>query len=163
SFVADGFVVPEAKSNVAWVDHDTLLVGTNWGAGTLTASGYPFVVKRWQRGTPLSAAQEVHRGAATDVRLSPFTADDVDGRHYVLLNRGETFFEGTTFLMQADGPHQLTLPRKSTIRDAFHGRFIVTLEQAWSIGGHDYPIGSLLAVNIASATTPNPNIELIYT
>src|SRR5262249_38076166 len=45
SFVEGGFVVPEAKSNLSWLDRDTLLVATNYGAGTLTQSGYPFVLK----------------------------------------------------------------------------------------------------------------------
>ncbi|MDP7290628.1 MAG: S9 family peptidase, partial [Verrucomicrobiota bacterium] len=52
-FVEDGFLLPEAKSGIAWLDRDTLLVGTDWGSGSLTASGYPRIVKRWRRGTPL--------------------------------------------------------------------------------------------------------------
>ena len=34
-------------------NHDTVLVGTDFGAGSLTDSGYPRVVKRWRRGQPL--------------------------------------------------------------------------------------------------------------
>jgi prolyl oligopeptidase len=30
----------------------------------MTESGYPFVVKRWTRGTPLASATEVLRGAS---------------------------------------------------------------------------------------------------
>src|SRR3546814_15830490 len=44
-FVEGGFILPEAKSDVAWADRDTLLVATDYGAGTLTASGYPRIVK----------------------------------------------------------------------------------------------------------------------
>src|SRR5215510_6438643 len=44
-FVADGFTVPEAKSRVAWKDKDTLYIGTNFGDGSLTKSGYPRIVK----------------------------------------------------------------------------------------------------------------------
>ena len=54
-FVADGFKLPEAKSRVAWRNRDTLYVGTDFGAGSLTISGYPRVVKEWKRGTPISA------------------------------------------------------------------------------------------------------------
>ena len=70
-FVEDGFVTPEAKQGGAWAGPDTLLIATDWGEGTLTNSGYPFIVKRWQRGTPLEMAEELIRG---DV-------DDVGGRH----------------------------------------------------------------------------------
>ena len=50
-FVADGFELPEAKSQNSWVDPDTLLVGTDFGADSLTESGYPRMVKRWRRGS----------------------------------------------------------------------------------------------------------------
>ena len=33
--------LPEAKSQLAWVDADTVLVGTDFGADSLTESGYP--------------------------------------------------------------------------------------------------------------------------
>ena len=58
-FVAGGFSLPEAKSRVSWRDEDTLWVGTDFGPGTLTASGYPRLVKLWKRGTPLSEAKTV--------------------------------------------------------------------------------------------------------
>mgnify|MGYP001486199103 CR=1 FL=1 len=45
-FVDGGFALPEAKSGVTWLDRDTLLVGTNWGDGSLTESGYPRIAKR---------------------------------------------------------------------------------------------------------------------
>ena len=45
SFVKDGFALPEAKSSVTWIDKDTLMVGTHWGEGSLTASGYPRITR----------------------------------------------------------------------------------------------------------------------
>ena len=38
-FVTDGFVLPEAKCEVGWLDGDTVLVGTDFGPGSLTDSG----------------------------------------------------------------------------------------------------------------------------
>jgi len=58
---ADGFQLPEAKSRIGWEDEDTVLVGTDFGPGSLTDSGYPRVIKRWRRGQPLTDA--VRRGA----------------------------------------------------------------------------------------------------
>ena len=64
-FVEHGFVLPHSKQNVGWLDKDTLLVARDWGAGTMTKSGYPFVVKLWKRGQPLDQAKEVFRGTRT--------------------------------------------------------------------------------------------------
>src|SRR5262249_61677222 len=52
-FVQGGFYLPEAKSEVAWRTRDRLYVGTDFGAGSLTASGYPRIIKEWNRNTPL--------------------------------------------------------------------------------------------------------------
>src|ERR1700722_14877523 len=38
-FIADGFALPEAKSQIGWADPDTGLVGTCFGADSLTESG----------------------------------------------------------------------------------------------------------------------------
>lgn len=68
-----GFVLPEAKSNVAWQSRDVLLVGTDFGDGeSMTDSGYPRTVREWRRGTPLGSAVEVYRGEKTDVSVSGY-------------------------------------------------------------------------------------------
>lgn len=66
AFVAKGFDIPEGKHRIAWLDADTLLVATDFGAGSLTESGYPFIVKSLKRGQNLSEATEVYRGSAKD-------------------------------------------------------------------------------------------------
>src|SRR5213592_1212230 len=53
-FVAGGFTIPEAKTSATWVDDSTLLVGTNFGPGSMTTSGYARIIKLWRLGTPLS-------------------------------------------------------------------------------------------------------------
>src|SRR5204863_1429229 len=44
SFVADGFVLPEAKSQASWVDDDTLLLASAHG-GDVPTSGYSRTVR----------------------------------------------------------------------------------------------------------------------
>ena len=41
TFVSDGFSLKEAKLRIAWRDHNSLLVGTDTGEGSLTTSGLP--------------------------------------------------------------------------------------------------------------------------
>src|SRR3979411_3269872 len=53
SFVADGFVLPEAKSSAGWVDENNLLVASPLGgAAFATQSGYARTVRRRARRTP---------------------------------------------------------------------------------------------------------------
>ena len=39
-FVAGGFTLPEGRHNVAWEDENTVLVGTDFGDGSLTNVGF---------------------------------------------------------------------------------------------------------------------------
>lgn len=51
--------LPGAKSRIAWRDEDSVFVGTDFGPGSLTDSGYSRVAKEWRRGTPLASATTV--------------------------------------------------------------------------------------------------------
>jgi prolyl oligopeptidase len=69
-FVKDGFVLSEAKTNVAWKDKDHLYVATDFGPESMTTSSYPRIVKEWQRGTPLSSAMTVHEVKSDDMTVA---------------------------------------------------------------------------------------------
>lgn len=69
TFVDNGFTLPEAKSDVSWLDRDTLLVGTDLGADSVTTSGYPVEVRVWRRGELLVEAPVVFRGEPDDVAV----------------------------------------------------------------------------------------------
>jgi prolyl oligopeptidase len=148
TFVAGGFVSPESKQDTAWLDADTLLIGRDWGEGTLTESGYPFVVKAWKRGTPLSAAREVFRGAKTDVADQPMVLRDADGRvQAALVLRAVSFFETEHHLITDNGTVKLPLPLKSTLRGLVDGQLIFTLQQDWPAQG--LKTGDLAAYDLA--------------
>ena len=66
-WVEDGFILPEGKHRLEWLDRDTLLVATDFGDGTLTESGYPLHRQdRSKRGQTLAQATEVYRGEQGD-------------------------------------------------------------------------------------------------
>ncbi|MBY0566901.1 MAG: prolyl oligopeptidase family serine peptidase [Hyphomonadaceae bacterium] len=131
SFVEGGFVVPEAKSSVAWLDRDTLLVATDWGPGTMTESGYAMVVKRWRRGTALSTATEVMRGQTSDVGVFIGVFQDTDGSRLPVAYEANTFFETSYWRLDAATPQQINLPAKSSIVGLFRGNLVFTLNEAW--------------------------------
>src|SRR6185295_14473977 len=66
AFVDGGFKLPEGKHSITWLDQDTLLIATDFGQGTLTESGYPYIVKSLKRGQTLARATELYRGEAGD-------------------------------------------------------------------------------------------------
>ncbi|HYK41612.1 MAG TPA: prolyl oligopeptidase family serine peptidase [Thermoanaerobaculia bacterium] len=144
AFVSGGFSLPEAKSNVAWRDADTLWVGTDFGPGSLTASGYPRFVKLWKRGTPISAARTVFECRPEDVGASGRTLIQSDGR-YDLVSRTPAFFRQETFLLLGDRLVKIDLPEDARIRGFFRDRILFSLRSDWTAGGKTYREGSLLA------------------
>ncbi|MEO1574722.1 MAG: S9 family peptidase, partial [Pseudomonadota bacterium] len=127
AFVTSGFRVPEAKGSVQWIDADTLLVATNFGAGTMTQSGYPAQARVWTRGTPLSDAVPFVAGELGDVGLFPFTLRDGDNV-YPGVVQGLTFFEYRVHVGLGDGRTVvLPLPRRIDLVGMVNGQVIVHL------------------------------------
>jgi prolyl oligopeptidase len=131
-FVAGGFTLPEGKQIAVWEDADTLLIARDWGPGTMTSSGYPFVIKRLRRGQALDRAEEVYRGAADDVRAAPLVLRDSDGRvQGVGAYRGVDFFRRQFILFRAGGNLTLNIPERASLAGIIGGRVLVTLDEAW--------------------------------
>ena len=151
-FVANGFTLPHGKQNVSWEDKDTLLISRDWGPGTMTKSGYAFVVKRWRRGTPLERAEEIFRGAATDeTGSSGFALQDAQGNRLVAFRRGVTFFETQYFVQTQRGVERLAIPPKAGIAGVINGRVIVELREDWTpaAGVKKLQQGSLVELKLA--------------
>ena len=146
-FVPGGFSLPEAKSNVAWRDEETLWVGTDFGPGSLTASGYPRIVKLWKRGTPLSAARTVFEGRTEDVASGGGTWHLSDGR-YDVVTRTPAFYRHESFLYLGDRLVRLDVPEDSRLRGFFRDRLLLSLRTDWTAGERTYRAGSLLAVAV---------------
>jgi prolyl oligopeptidase len=157
SFIADGFSLPEAKASTAWVDADTLMVGTDTGEGSMTDSGYPRTVRLWTRGTPMSESPLIFEGEAADVGVFPFSTYTDEG--YVSgVVRARTFYESDYYLRNSQGAlDRLPVPARSSFAGYIDGRVILTLNETWSINGAEYDSGTVVAYEPASGET-----ELVY-
>ena len=144
AFVEGGFVLPEAKGATAWIDENTLLISTDFGPGSMTDSGYPRIVKRWTRGTPLAEAETVYEGDASDVGIWAGSYD-LDGRIIPVIVHRRTFFEGTTLVEHEGAFVPLDIPL-----DADPGlvgdRMTLYLRSDWEAGGRTYDTGTLLSI-----------------
>jgi len=151
SFVAGGFELPEAKGGVVWADADTLLVATDWQEGsTMTTSGYPFVVKRWARGSALNSASDVLRGDKDDVGVFPFRVE-MDGMGYMFASEADTLYDTSWWYMPTNAaPMQVPVPSKTSFRDVFAGQAIFSLEEAWEHGGKTWPQGAVVSFGLKS-------------
>jgi prolyl oligopeptidase len=149
TWVEGGFTLPHSKQDISWKDKDTLLIARDWGAGTMTTSGYPFVVKEWKRGTPLESAKEIFRGKPSDMAAGPSTVHDAQGHALVVIERRPTFFEAETWVATPGGLKQLAIPKKAELSGMLDGRLLITVREDWSTTGVSFVKGSLLEVKVA--------------
>lgn len=160
TFVKDGFSLPEAKSDVDWLDADTVYVGTDTGPGSMTDSGYPRTVRRWQRGTPLAEAKLVFEGPAQDVSVS-VQVDDTPGWRRTLFVRSVDFFHRKTFLLQGEALLPLDVPDNARV-DFMRDSMLIELRSELVLGEVRHPAGSLLATDAAAWLKGERQVQVLF-
>ena len=158
-FVADGFRLPEAKSTLGWVDQNTVLVGTDFGPGSMTTSGYARVIKLWRRGTPLASAEPVME-VPTDHVWAFVASDDAGGRRYVRILDGKNFYEGTQYLFENGRLAKLDIPTDADLY-LMRDQMIVYVRDPWLVGGKTWPTGSLVATSVDEFLGGTPRLTLV--
>lgn len=144
-FVEGGFFLPEAKGGAEWLSEGEVLVATDFGEGTMTESGYPRIVKRWRRGTPLAEAETVFEIPPEDMGAWATTLRRGDEIIGAVAHR-PSFFSGSIHVLGDDGLTRLDVPL-----DADPGlvgdQMTLYLRSDWETGGETYTAGSLLAID----------------
>ncbi len=146
SFVAHGFTRSESKGALGWKDANTVYAYTDFGADTMTQSGYPRTVREWKRGTPIEDATLVYEGRNDDMYIAAFH-DHTPGFERDFVSRTLAFYNDELFLRDAAGAiTRLDVPNdaeKSVHRDWL----VLELRSDWSPKDISYPAGALIAMH----------------
>jgi prolyl oligopeptidase len=131
AFVKGGFELAEAKSQITWLDEETVVFGTDFGAGSMTTSGYPRIVKLWKRGAALANARTVYEGEESDVASAGMVFHNPAG-NLALIQRAVTFFTAEYFWLAPDGTtRKLPLPLGADLKGAVGDNLLFTLRDDW--------------------------------
>jgi prolyl oligopeptidase len=141
-----GFARPLAKGWLAWIDDDTVYVGNDFGQGSLTASGYPRTVRRWERGTPIDEAPIVFEGEADDISVSANVSTLPGYRHHVFA-RALDFYNSREWILRDGELVEIDVPHHAdvSVRDRW---LLVKPRTEWTVGGTTYAGGSLVAADL---------------
>ena len=137
-WAADGFTLPEAKTDVTWLDDNTILFAT--AKDGATKSGYGRIVKQWKRGTPIAKAAVLYEGKAEDVGTSPAVFHTKQGT-VALAFRSVSFFETEYYRLDGGKAVKLNLPLSANLQSVFDGAYLVLLRQDFG----KFKKGSLVA------------------
>ena len=165
-FVKDGFQLAEAKSSISYLTEDSVLCGTDFGPASMTASGYPRIVKLWKRGEPLGAARVIYEGKHDDVGVQGVVFHD-PAATIELVQRDVSFFTAEYQAIAPDGTTwQLPLPLGADLKGAQGRNLIFTLREDWTPPGAA-PItkGSLIAYRVPEGgqAGAGASVAVLYT
>ncbi|WP_431925455.1 prolyl oligopeptidase family serine peptidase [Amycolatopsis tucumanensis] len=159
-FVAGGFELPEAKSRVGWIDEDRIYVGTDFGPGSMTASGYPRIMKEWRRGTPLAEAVTVFEGKPDDVAVFAYH-DPTPGFERDFVGRAIDFYRTEKFLRTPDGLVKLDVPEDA--QTSTHKEWLlIRTRTAWTVAGRDFAPGTLLAARFDDYLAGERDLTVLF-
>jgi prolyl oligopeptidase len=167
TFVADGFKLREAKSDLTWIDADHVFVGTDFGPGTMTDSGYPRIIKRWTRGTPITEAVTVFEGVPKDVAVN-VSVDRTPGFSRVVFARAIDFYNEQRVLDTPKGLLRFDVPSDASW-SFWHSAggsadtLLLELRSELSVGGTTYRSGSLLAADAAKYLAGERTFRVLFT
>ena len=144
-------MVPEAKSNVAWVDRDHLLVGDRLWPGQPDGIGlsadHQAVVARHAAGR----GQDFFTGEQSDVSATPFAY--VTGDALVVRHARQDVLDQRALAGRRDGRLVKTpLPDTADLSDAIGGRLIAFFNKA----DQGMPAGSVVAYSLADIAAGRP-------
>ena len=161
-FVKDGFTLPEAKSDLNWIDENRVYVGTDFGEGTLTDSGYPRVVKEWHRGTPLEQAVTVFEAEVDDVVVY-LTHDSAPGFERGFVHRFVDRYRTHLHLRTAQGELvRIDVPEDS-LASVHHEWLLVRPRSPWQPGDTEYVAGSLIAIDFEAFLAGRRDFTTLFT
>ena len=159
-FVADGFVVPEAKTTIDWEDHDTVLIGTDFGDGSLTDSGYPRLVKRWRRGQPLADTELLFSGTHVDVSVGA-SVDRTPGFERTLVHRSIDFFNSEVYELRRGEFIRVDAPTDASL--SIHRQWLlIELRSDWYSPTGQYRAGSLLAADYDEFLAGTAQLQVVF-
>ncbi|MCO6458076.1 MAG: S9 family peptidase [Pirellulaceae bacterium] len=160
-FVEGGFVLPEAKTRVAWRDRDSLFVATNFGEGSLTTSGYPRTVKQWRRGVTLDEAKLVFEGQAGDVSVGAFRTQ-ARGFERDFVYRSITFWTRELFVRDDQGRLVKIQTPDDAVVSPHRDMLFVELRSDWQVGGTTFPAGALLVTPLDKFLAGGRQLEMLF-
>ena len=159
-----GFVRPEAKGSLSWIDEDTVWATTDFGEGTMTSSGYARQARIWRRGTELAQAELVHEVAASDMAV--FAAhDSTPGWERDWVVEAHAFYDNTLHLVDRtqQPPTLTTLEVPADLEANAHRDLgIFSPRSDWEIGEATYPAGSLVVGDLDRFLAGEPELHMLF-
>ncbi|MBL0087787.1 MAG: S9 family peptidase [Ideonella sp.] len=160
-FVDGGYFVPEAKTDIRWIDENEVFIGTNFGPGTLSNAGYPLQSRRWRRGQALSEASIVIQGQPEDLTVST-AHDSTPGFERTFVYRHLDFINTEMFLLDGERLQAVDKPKDAGL-SFWREWVLISLRSDWAVAGRTWPAGTNLICKADDYLAGGRNFQALFT
>lgn len=149
-FVKDGFNFNESKLSAIWIDQDTLLIAANFGADTMTKSGYPRELRLWKRGQDVLKSSSIIKIPDDHMGLWVSSIEDTKLNHFLISSK-ENFYKGTYYLWNTkQSLVKVNIPDDAEIEGIHNNKIYYLIKSPLKKGRNDLLEGTLLSLPLAS-------------
>lgn len=161
AFVRDGFEMPEAKANVAWLDRDTVLLCAALGDGMATKSGYARTARLWQRGVDPLAAPVIFETKTEHMSVST-GVEHYSGFERVIFVDRSGFFDTIVWIGDRNGPKQrIDLPTDA-LHDWHRDWLAVKPRTPWTVGGKTYAPDTVVGISFSAFLAGDRSFTVLF-
>ena len=159
SFKKKGFFFAESRSELTWLDENTLLL-TSDTIGPKTNSGFGSEIRLWKRGQKPEEAPILKSIPLTSMGIWPGRYESQDGPVFIFIHSFD-FYQVDYFLFKNQQTYKLDFPQKSNLRGIFQKKFILDIQQEFKWKGQTFKAGSLIA--IGADTSGIQDVKALFT
>ncbi|MFM9862180.1 MAG: prolyl oligopeptidase family serine peptidase, partial [Micropepsaceae bacterium] len=143
SFVRNGFDIGAGRTDVSWVDLNTVVVATSWGKGA------PRAVKLWNRGEAIGDAKTIYEGKPGDRAVRPVVYADAKGAAEIFIIRNLAGSDSE--VLYADANSRVTridVPRHLDFKGLHSRQLLFQTSRDWKTGGITTASGALVGFSL---------------
>ncbi|MCO5112594.1 MAG: prolyl oligopeptidase family serine peptidase [Bdellovibrionaceae bacterium] len=158
SFVAGGFVIPEAKTRVEWRDKDALYIATDLGPNTHTQSGYPRILKILKRGETLQQAKTLLETQPQNMLITAYRLQHKNDIRDIAIE-ALNFYDSNYYLVEnlenKIKTQKIQFPKSIRVYGYYEGYFLTYLLKDSKLKQKQFVQGTVVAVKVL----PNGQLE----
>lgn len=145
-FPEQGFDLPVAKTQVSWIDEDTLLVGSATTAQNTTRSTYASTLRRLPRGTQLETCAPLFEVDREHVAAFGYF-DSTPGFERIITTDAIDFYRSNTGIIRDGVHHRIEVP--TDVQVSLHRQWLLLAPQTdWEHQGQLISSGSLVLASL---------------
>lgn len=160
-FVKDGFYLPSSKGSIAWLNENQLLIGRNFGEGTLTTSGYPRIVKLLNRGQKIEEATVILERDSSLMGVWPFS-QYIDGEYVTHISVSHNFYKRDLYRYLNGELIKYEVPQDADFTGIYKGFGLWTLNSDWETNKKTLKQGALVSLNYKKLLKNKIEAKTVY-